>query len=317
VHRQPAPKRSVSKPRHCGAAALDAVAKRLSAGGFIAYGEEARELLAAAGENASLLEHMLARRLRGEPLAWICGRTRFCGIELTIDSSVYVPRWHTELVAHCAAALLHHSGTAIDLCTGSGAVARVLQEMHPRARIIATDVDSCAVACARRNGVDALFGSLFAPLPLTVRGRVDVVVAVVPYVPTCELPLLQRDTFTFEDTLAYDGGPDGVDILRRVIAESTTWLRAGGALVLELGRRQLDVIANDLQTAGFNNVQPIIDEDGDLRGISSTRALNCMPISMRRGSISRSFLAQRHYGIDLHCASRWKIAGGDGNCGKQ
>jgi release factor glutamine methyltransferase len=274
MHRHPAPKRSVSRPRQRGAAALDAIAERLSAGGFIAPREEARELLAAAGANASLLEQMLARRLSGEPLAWICGRTRFCGIELAIDRSVYVPRCHTELVARGAAALLDHGGTAIDLCTGSGAVARVLMEMRPRARVIATDVDSRAVACARRNGVDALLGNLFAPLPLTVRGRVDIVVAVVPYVPTCELPMLQRDTFTFEDTLAYDGGSDGVDILRRVIAESPTWLRARGALVLELGRGQLDVIANDLKTAGFDDVQRITDEDGDLRGIRATRTQN-------------------------------------------
>ena len=254
--------------RHRGAA-LDAIAERLGAGGFIAPRGEARELLAAAGENALLLKQMLARRLSGEPLAWICGRTRFCGIELTIDRSVYVPRCHTEPVARRAASLLNRGGTAIDLCTGSGAVARVLKEMRPQAQVIATDIDSRAVVCARRNSVDALPGSLFSPLPLTVRGRVDVVVAVVPYVPTCELPMLQRDTFTFEDRLAYDGGPEGVDILRRVIAESPTWLRAGGALVLELGRGQLDVIAKDLQTAGFDDVQRITDEDGDLRGISA------------------------------------------------
>ena len=274
MHSHPAPKRSVSNPRQRGVDAVDAIAERLSSGGFIAPREEAGELLAAAGENGSLLEQMLARRLMGEPLAWICGRTRFCGIDLTIDRSVYVPRWHTELVARAAAALLHRSGTAIDLCTGSGAVARVLLQRHPRARVIATDVDSRAVACARRNGVDALLGSLFAPLPHTVRGRVDLVVAVVPYVPTCELPLLQRDTFTFEETLAYDGGPDGVDILRRVITESPKWLRAGGALVLELGRGQLNGIANDLQTAGFDDVQPITDEDGDLRGIRAARTQN-------------------------------------------
>jgi release factor glutamine methyltransferase len=279
LHGNPLFKRYLAEPKCAeamtqpqrGVAALDAIAERLSAGGFVAPHEEARELLAAAGANTSRLEEMLACRLRGEPLAWICGRTRFCGIELTIDRSVYVPRWHTELVAHAAAALLHHSGTAIDLCTGSGAIARVLLERHPRARVIATDVDARAITCARRNGVDALLGSLFAPVADTVRGRVDVVVAVVPYVPTCELPMLQRDTFTFEETLAYDGGPDGVDILRRVIAESPAWLRAGGTLVLELGRGQLNVIANDLQTAGFDDVQPITDEDGDLRGISTAR----------------------------------------------
>jgi release factor glutamine methyltransferase len=252
--------------------ALDAIAERLSAGGFIAAREEAAELLAAAGADASRLEQMLARRLRGEPLAWICGRTRFCGIELSIDTGVYVPRWHSELIARRAAELLDDGRIAIDVCTGSGAVACVLMEMRPRARVIATDVDSRAVACARRNGVDALLGNLFAPLPLNVRGRVDIVVGVVPYVPTFKLAMLQRDTFTFEDALAYDGGADGVDTLRRVIVESPTWLRGGGALVLEVGTDQLDAIADNLDAAGFDDIQSIVDKDGDLRGVSATLA---------------------------------------------
>src|SRR5947208_4784217 len=112
--------------KRSGPYALDAIVERLSAGGFIAAREEAHELLAAAGAEASLLEEMMGRRLCGEPLAWICGRTRFCDIELSIDPCVYVPRWHTEVVARCAVALLDDGGTAIDVCTGSGAVARVL-----------------------------------------------------------------------------------------------------------------------------------------------------------------------------------------------
>src|SRR5207302_1592771 len=102
--------------------------------------------------------------------------------------------------------------------TGSGAIARVLTTARPGARVVASDLDARAVACALTNGVEVYAGDLFGPLPQTLEGRVDVVVGVVPYVPTRELPLLQRDTFTFETPLSYDGGPDGAGILRRVLA---------------------------------------------------------------------------------------------------
>jgi release factor glutamine methyltransferase len=96
------------------------------------------------------------------------------------------------------------------------------------------------------------------------------VVAVVPYVPTPELPLLQRDTFTFESALAYDGGDDGAGVLRRAVADSARWLRAGGALLLELGGRQADLLRDDLARAGFGDVQVLVDDDGDVRGIEAT-----------------------------------------------
>jgi release factor glutamine methyltransferase len=134
---------------------------------------------------------------------------------------------------------------------------------------VATEIDERAAACARANGVDAFLGDLFAPLPRFLQGRVDVVVGVVPYVPTPALPHLQRDTFAFESTLAYDGGPDGGHVLRRVIVESPRWLRAGGALLLELGGRQAQLLAGDLALSGFDQTEVILDEEGDVRGIEA------------------------------------------------
>ena len=118
--------------------------------------------------------------------------------------------------------------------------------------MIASDVDPKAVACARSNGVEAYEGDLFEPLADVVA---DVIVGVVPYVPTPDLPLLQRDTFTFETPLAYDGGADGLDIVRRVVAEAPRHLR--GSLLLELGGDQAAALGGD----------PILDEEGDVRGI--------------------------------------------------
>jgi release factor glutamine methyltransferase len=248
----------------------DALVSLLAREGFIAAEAEAAELLAAAGADGLLLDAMIARRLRGEPLAWITGGVVFAGIHVVVSPGVYVPRFFTEPLALRAASLLPVSGVALDLCCGSGAVACVLRARVPSARIIGTDLDPRAVACAMRNGVEAYRGDLFGPVPAELRGGVDVVVAVVPYVPTAELPMLQRDTFAFETALAYDGGSDGTLLLRRVIAAAPVWLRAGGSLLLELGGSQDKSVAEDLARAGFVDVETLRDEDGDLRGIAAT-----------------------------------------------
>src|SRR5213079_1496457 len=126
----------------------------------------------------------------------------------------------------------------------TGAIARTLTTARPGARVVASDIDERAIACAAANGVEAYRGDLFAPLPRALEGRVDVVVGVVPYVPTPDLPLLQRDTFAFESPLSYDGGRDGTAILRRVLADGPRFLRRGGALLLELGGDQADARAD-------------------------------------------------------------------------
>ena len=94
--------------------------------------------------------------------------------------------------------------------------------------------------------------------------------AVVPFVPTGELRLLQRDTFAFEDRLAYDGGSDGARLLRRVAREAPDWLRPGGALLLELGGGQAALLAAELAAAGFSEVATVHDEEGDPRGVEAT-----------------------------------------------
>jgi len=248
------------------------LADRLAAAGFLSAGEEAQELRARAGADKALLEKLVERRLAGEPLAWIVGSAAFCGLRIWVDRSVYVPRPHTEQLALRAAERLPAQGTAVDLCTGSGAVAAVLADRRPGATVIATDVDDRAVACARSNGVDARRGDLSAPLGAARQGRVDVATAVVPYVPTAALGSLQRDTFTYESALAYDGGPDGTAILRRALAKGRALLRPGGALLLELGGDQAERLAGDLHRLGFGAVSVLADEDGDVRGIEATLA---------------------------------------------
>lgn len=244
----------------------------LSGAGFVAADEEAAELLACAAGDGQRLDSLVARRLTGEPLAWITGRASFCGLDVRVHPGVYVPRWQSEPLARRAAWRLPAGGVAVDLCTGSGALAMVLASVRPDARVLATDLDEGAVACAAHNGVNAYRGDLFAPLPSWIEGHVDVVVGVVPYVPTSALAVLPRDTLAFEPSVAYDGGDDGTAVLRRVMTDGPRYLRPGGALVLELGGDQAGALSGDLASSGYGDVRVLHDDDGDVRGIEATLA---------------------------------------------
>lgn len=250
----------------------EALAALLAGAGFIAAQEEAAELLAAGGDDAGRLRALVDRRLSGEPLAWITGGTDFFGSRVIVEPGVYVPRWQSELLVARALERLAEDGIAVDVCTGSGALAKVLALGRPRAEVLATELDARAAACARRNGVDVRLGDLFEPLPDRLRGRVDLVVGVVPYVPTPALGLLPRDTFLHESTLSYLGGPDGTDVLRRVLEEAPALLRRGGALLLETGAGQADALSADLSRLGYTEIDVLRDEEGDERGLEASFA---------------------------------------------
>ena len=261
------------QPRRTGSADPDAVATvadLLVRAGCVAAEEEAAELAVRAGGDSSLLMALAERRRAGEPLAWITGRIDFGDLTVRVDEGVYVPRWQSVELARRAAAQLPDGGTAIDLCTGTGAVAAALTVARPSARVVATDRDPRAVACARANGVEAYCGDLFTPVPPALHGATDAVVAVAPYVPTPALRLLPHDTLHFEDASHYDGGPDGTGVLRRIVEGAPRYLRAGGALLLELGGEQADLLGPHLERQGYGSVETWSDEDGDLRGLQAT-----------------------------------------------
>jgi release factor glutamine methyltransferase len=178
-----------------------------------------------------------------------------------------VPRWQTEPMAVEAATRLGDHGVAVDLCTGAGAIAVVLGRRRPAARVLATDVDPRAVACARANGVDVYEGDLAAGLPTDVHGAVDVVTAVVPYVPSEALHLLPRDVVAYEPRAALDGGPGGTRELERAVAAAAALLRPGGSLLLELGGDQADVLRPVLAGHRYGDVELRHDGDGDLRAL--------------------------------------------------
>ncbi len=247
-----------------------AVVARLAAAGCVAAEEEAAALVAGSGSEAEL-DALVTRRTGGEPLAWVVGHVDFCGARVAVTPGVYVPRWQTEPLARRAATLLPEHGTAVDLCTGAGAIACVLLDAVPSATVVATDIDPLAVACARRNGIDALVGDLAGPLPAALAGTVDIMAAVVPYVPADELRFLPRDVLTYEPHRALNGGASGLEVLSTVVICSTRWLRPGGWLLLELGGDQAAVVAAQMDTAGFGEIDILRDDDGQDRGIAGRR----------------------------------------------
>jgi release factor glutamine methyltransferase len=185
---------------------------------------------------------MVDRRVAGLPLEQVLGWAEFCGLRLAVDPGVFVPRRRTEFLVRQAVALAGPHAIVVDLCCGVGAVGAALAASVAGARVHAVDIDPAAVACARRNldgfGVHVYQGDLYDALPPALRGRVDVVVANVPYVPTDEMGLLPAEARAHEPRVALDGGPDGLDVLRRVAAGAPGWLVPGGHLLIETSERQ-------------------------------------------------------------------------------
>lgn len=247
------------------------VVARLAAAGCVAADDEARELADVATDGHTL-EAMVRRRERGEPLAWITGSVTFCGKPVHVDPGVYVPRPQSEELARRAAVALdarvraRTSARAADLCTGSGAVAAHLASTVPRATVVGVDSDWRAARCARRNGVRTVLDDVGSAL----RTRAfDVVTAVAPYVPTHELRYLPADVQRYEPPAALDGGPDGLAVLRRVVASAARLLARGGWLLVEVGGAQDEVLAPALDAHGFGPRRTWRDEEGDLRGLAA------------------------------------------------
>ena len=203
----------------------DDVVARLRAAGSVFAEDEARLL----GDD----ERLIARRIAGERLEHVLGWVEFCGLRIEVDPGVFVPRPQTEELAERAAAL--EPAIALDLFAGTAAIGCVLKARNPRARVVAGEVDPAALACASRNGerygVEVLRSDVDAGIPPELAGRVDVITANVPYVPTHELAFVPHEG---EPAQALDGGPDGQRWVERVRAVAPRWLRPGGALLYEL-----------------------------------------------------------------------------------
>jgi release factor glutamine methyltransferase len=196
---------------------------------------------------------MVARRVSGLPLEQVIGWAEFCGLRIAVEPGVFVPRRRTEFLVEQARLLARPGDIIVDLCCGAGAIAAALAATVPGVQVYAADVDPAAVRCARRNlpAASVYQGDLFGPLPDALRGRVAILTANVPYVPTAEIPLLPAEARSHEPHVSLDGGSDGLDVLRRVVAEAPAWLTPGGHLLSETSEAQAPAAAAVLAAAGL------------------------------------------------------------------
>jgi release factor glutamine methyltransferase len=218
------------------------------------FAEDEAQLLASAARTPVELSTMVEQRVAGLPLEVIVGWAEFCGLRIFVDPGVFVPRRRTEFLVREAAALAPAGAVVVDLCCGTGAVGAALAATVDAAEVHAADVEPAAVRCARRNltGVGTVYeGDLYTPLPAALRGRVDILAVNAPYVPTNAVSLMPPEARLHEPLVALDGGADGLDVQRRVAAESSQWLVPGGHLLIETSERQAPHTAEALSRNGL------------------------------------------------------------------
>jgi release factor glutamine methyltransferase len=209
---------------------------------YCVFAEDEARLFISEARTPAELAAMVERRINGLPLEHVLGWAEFCGIRIAVDPGVFVPRRRTEFLVSQAAALAIHGAIVVDLCCGTGAVGSALAAAMEGIELYAADIDPAAVRCARRNvtsvGGHVYEGDLYEPLPATLRGRVNVLVANAPYVPTEAIELLPQEARIHEARVALDGGKDGLDVQRRVATEASLWLAPGAHLLVETSERQ-------------------------------------------------------------------------------
>ncbi len=243
--------------------------RRLAAAGCPTPAEDARELAAAAGgDSPERFDALVARRAAREPLAYLLGRQEFRGLELRVDRRVLVPRPHTEALVEAGLGL-SQGARVLDLCTGSGAVALALARERPDLRISGADLSPDALAVARENGVQLglevrwLESDLLAGAP----GPWDAVLVNPPYIAGADEPSLAREMVAHEPDLAFRGGPDGLDVVRRLIAQASSV----PLLAIEVGDAHAAAVGDLLSEAGFADVSIRRDFTGVERVVVGAR----------------------------------------------
>ena len=216
------------------------------------------------------LADLIARRVAGEPLEHLFGWVSFAGSTYVVTPGVFVPRRRSELVVRLAVEIASDkvqvpsaelpafrrslSPLVVDLCCGSGAIGAAISRELPEAEVWAADMDPRAVACARQNLPPhrVVEGDLYDALPAELRGRIDVVAVNSPYVPTDAIATMPPEARDHEPRVALDGGTDGLDLHRRVLAEAAPWLVPGGAVVIETSQAQAQGTLAAATSVGFD-----------------------------------------------------------------
>jgi release factor glutamine methyltransferase len=272
-----------------GEVLLDAVVARLRRAGCVFAEDEAALLLeAAAGSSGHTdevrLEALVERRVAGEPLEHVLGWVAFAGEQIAVGPGTFVPRRRTEVmvdeaVRRAPAAGSGRSVVVVELCCGVAAVGTVvahrLRDAGRAVELHVADIDPVAIEWARRNVASdgcassrtdaghAYVGDLDEPLPGDLRGRVDLLLANAPYVPTEAIALMPPEARDHEPLVSLDGGADGLDVQRRLIVRGPGWLAPGGRLLVESSVEQAPVTAELMRGAGL---EPSVVHDDEVDG---------------------------------------------------
>jgi release factor glutamine methyltransferase len=277
--------------------AVRTVAARLAAAGVPTPEVDARWLVdhvvetagSCSGCGAALLDGLVARRAAREPVQLVIGRTWFRELELTCIRGVFVPRPESEVVAGLAidAARPLDRPVVVEPCTGTGAIALSVAVEVPGAEVVATDLDPAAVGTTRRNlarvrdgvagpplvasSVTVLHGDLLVPVDRRHRGSVDVLVANPPYLPAADRATWAPEVGDHDPDRALVGGPDGHEVVDRLLADAAIWLRPGGTVVLEIDERRGDDAVARAGDLGLVEVRVVADLTGAPRAVVARR----------------------------------------------
>lgn len=231
-----------------------------------------------APEAVAQSQQWIARRSLREPLSYITGEREFYGLTFEVTPAVLIPRQETEILVEAALSVLQKLETPMvaDIGLGSGCVAVAIAVSLPTALIYGTESSPEALAVARRNAerlgvadrVRFLEGDLLSPVS---RMRFDMIVSNPPYIPSGEFECLQPEVSKYEPREALHGGPDGLDVHRRLAAESPAYLKPGGSIAVEVGVGQSRTVEAMLQENGFGNVRFVQDYAGIERVVIGER----------------------------------------------
>jgi len=229
------------------------------------------------------LDALIARRIAGEPIAYLTGRQRFMGLELLASPEALIPRAESELLGTVAAQKLRAMAVGaaappvvIDVCCGSGNLALALAHAVPQAQVHGADISEAAIALARDNTrqlgleqrVTLHTGDLLAPFGAAFARKVDLLVSLPPYISTAKMDTMPHEIVGHEPHLAFDGGPFGVRILMRLIREAPPLLRPGGWLGMEVGLGQGPAMVQLLEKhPAYGRVETVCDADGAVRAV--------------------------------------------------
>lgn len=211
-------------------------------------------------------EYKRLLQLRGihKPLQQITGKAYFMGLEFTVNEHVLIPRQDTEILVEEALKRMSEHARILDLCTGSGCILLSLLYNKNKAEGVGIDISEDALEVAKRNSCDLNIHAEFIQSNLLEKaeGAFDLIVSNPPYIPAKVIEGLMEEVRDYEPHLALDGGEDGLDFYRRIVAEAGAYLNPGGWLIMEIGQEQGEAVRQMLLQAGYEEIEVVQDLAG-------------------------------------------------------